>query len=146
MALRKRGKHWYGDGPADIRGELTRYSTKNEYPAEHFADAVCGCGGRQFRLRIDDTEGAAVRICDGCGTEHPIGDSAEYLDDAELEECECPCGGSAFQITAGVALYDGSSDVRWFYLGCRCPACGLTACYGDWKSESGDYRELLRRV
>ena len=25
MALKKRGKYWYGDSQADIRGELIRY-------------------------------------------------------------------------------------------------------------------------
>jgi hypothetical protein len=77
---------------------------------------------------------------------HPIGDSAEYLDDAQLEECECPCGHGSFEITAGVSLYKSSEDVRWFYLGCRCPVCGLIACYGDWKNEFEDYRKLLSRV
>ena len=42
--------------------------------------------------------------------------------------------------------YDQSEDVRWLYVGCRCPACGLTGCYGDWKNEFIDYRNLLARV
>lgn len=146
MALIKRGKHWYGDSQADISAELLRQSLLNEYPAEHFADAVCSCGGRGFRLNIDDNEGAAVRVCVSCGDEHPIGDSAEYLDDAELEECECPCGRNTFEITVGVSLYEGSEDVRWLYLGCRCSACGLIGCYGDWKNEYEGYQELLRLV
>jgi hypothetical protein len=49
-----------------------------------------------------------------CGSEHPIGDSAEYLANAEPEECECPSGGGSFEITAGVALHGGSDDVKWF--------------------------------
>lgn len=77
---------------------------------------------------------------------HPIGDSANYLDEAELEECACPCGMEAFEITAGVSLYTNSEDVRWLYLGCRCPACGLTAVYGDWKNEFDNYRKLLALV
>ena len=145
MALRKRGKYRYGDGQADIRAELLRYS-RGAYPAHHFADAVCACGGRLFRLALDDTEGAAVRTCVACGGEHPMGDSDEYLEEADLEECACPCGGSEFEITAAVSLYDDSEDVRWFYVGCRCPGCGLTACYGDWKNEYNGYRELLQRV
>jgi hypothetical protein len=146
MALRKRGKYRYGDCQADIRDELVRYSKGVTYRAEHFADARCDCGGALFRLQIDDTEGAAVRACVACAQEHPIGDSAEYLEDADLEECACPCGAEVFEITAGVALYAGSEDVRWFYVGCRCPSCGLAACYGDWKNEYNGYRELLRRV
>jgi hypothetical protein len=145
MALRKRGKYRYGDSQADVAAELQRYS-KSSYPAEHFADAVCSCVGRTFRLALDEDEGAAVRTCAACEHEHPIGDSEEYLEDAELGECECPCGGNAFEITAGVALYADSEDVKWFYLGCRCPACGLTACYGDWKNEYLGFREFLARV
>ncbi len=146
MAIVKRGKHWYGDAQADIRTELLRYSQRNAYPAHHFADAVCTCNGRTFRLHLDDGVGAAVRRCVSCGSEHPIGDSAGYLADAALDDCECPCGCDIFEITVGVSLYEDSEDVRWLYLGCRCPACGLTACYGDWKNEFEDYRELLGRV
>src|SRR3954447_6630790 len=129
MALRKRGKWWYGDSQADIRDELTRVGKLNEYVPSQFADARCGCGSRTFRLRLDENEGAAVRVCTKCEKEHPIGDSDEYLDGADLEECGCACGEEAFEITVGVSLYDGSDDVRWLYVGCRCPACGVTACY-----------------
>jgi hypothetical protein len=37
-------------------------------------------------------------------------------------------------------------DARWLYVGCRCPACGLTACYGDWKIGGGGYHDLLGSV
>jgi len=146
MALTKRGKYRYGDDQSDIREELTRYGKKNEYPAHHFADAVCTCGGKLFELAIDDDEGAAVRTCVSCKRAHAIGDSAEYLHDAETGECACPCGNEQFEITASVSLYEGSDAVRWLYLGCRCPQCGLTAVYGDWKNEFDGYQELLARV
>ncbi len=146
MALRKRGKWRYGDSQADIRAEILRYSKGVTYFAHHYADAVCVCGGKVFSLLLDDTQGAAVRRCVACPDEHPIGDSDEYLAEAELEECACPCGGEAFEITVAVSLYDDSEDVRWLYVGCRCPTCGLTAVYGDWKNEYSGYRELLARV
>jgi hypothetical protein len=146
MALQKRGKYCYGDTQADIREEITTYSESNVYVAHHFADAVCQCGARVFRLVLDDTEGAAVRRCVACSAEHPIGDSQEYLADSEPGECACPCGGEDFEITVGVSLYEGSEDVKWLYLGCRCTACGLVAVYGDWKNECEDYRGLLARV
>lgn len=146
MALQERGTHSYGDSQADICERLVRYSDANGYPAEHFADAVCGCGSRDFSLLLDDKVGVAVRVCRQCETEHPIGDSDQYLEEAELDKCECPCGSSVFEITIGVALYAESEDVRWLYVGCRCPQCGLTACYGDWKNECLDYRGLLSRV
>lgn len=146
MALRKRGSNRYGDNQADIREEITRYSELNGYLAVYFADATCKCGERRFRLSLDDNEGAAVRVCTTCNVEHPIGDSNEYLDDATLEECACPCGNEAFEITVGVSLYESSDDVKWLYLGCRCPECQLTAVYGDWKNEYPGYLELLSRV
>ena len=146
MALRKRGKYRYGDSQVDIRDELLRYSKGVEYLAQHFADAICKCGGKLFRLALDDLQGAAVRTCIACKHEHPIGDSGEFFQEAELMECACPCGGEEFEITAAVSLYDDSEDVRWFYVGCRCPACGITAVYGDWKNEYNGYQELLARV
>jgi hypothetical protein len=146
MALRRRGKWRYGDSQADIPGEILRYSKGVEYLAHHYADAVCGCGGKVFRLLLDDTQGAAVRRCVACNAEHPIGDSDEYMEEAELGECACPCGNEEFEISVGVSLYEGSEDVKWLYLGCRCPGCGLTAVYGDWKNEFIGYRELLARV
>jgi hypothetical protein len=36
--------------------------------------------------------------------------------------------------------------VRWFYLGCRCVACGVLGCYGDWKNEFNGYQQLLMNV
>ena len=147
MALRKRGRWRYGDSQADIRAEILRYSEQVGYPAEHYADAACPCGGRVFSLYLDDTAGVASRVCVACDAEaHPTGDSAEYLEEADEDECACPCGEELFEITVGVSLYPDSEDVRWLYLGCRCPACGLTAVYGDWKNEYIGYRELLARV
>jgi hypothetical protein len=146
MALTKRGKYRYGESQADIGDEVLKYSEVNGYLAQQFAEAKCACGGRVFRLRLDDTEGAAVRKCVACAQEHPIGDSDDYLTDAELEECACPCGVEEFEITVGVSLYADSEDVRWLYLGCRCSKCGLTAVYGDWKNEFNGYQELLDRV
>lgn len=146
MALQKRGRYRYGDSQADIRDEVRRYSEANAYLAHHFADAVCRCGGRVFRLLLDEDEGAAVRKCVTCAVEHPIGDSDEYLEGAELEECACPCGGEEFEITAGVSLCEDCKDIRWLYLGCRCPKCGLTAVYGDGKNEFNGYQDLLAQV
>ena len=146
MALKKRGKYRYGNSQADIRAEVRRYSKTNAYLAHHFANAACQCGGRLFRLALDENVGAAVRTCVGCKIEHPIGDSDEFLEDSELEECVCPCGGHEFEVTVGVSLYDDSEDVRWLYVGCRCPKCGLTAVYGDWKNEFNGYQDLLGRV
>ena len=146
MTLRKKKGQDYGDEQEDIVAFL-RESTANEYPAVHFAHARCdACKGRSFRVQIDDAAGVCVRTCAVCGRTHPVGDSADFLDEAELDECECPCGKETFELTVGVALYEGSEDVRWIYIGLRCVACGLVGNYGDWKNEYDDYRELLARV
>lgn len=146
MALGRRGNHRYGDSQKDIPDEIVDYSKANGYPVKHFAEAKCECGSKHFRLWLDDQAGAAMRRCVKCASERPIGDSDEYLDDAELEECACPCGHEEFQISAGVSLYEDSEDVRWIYLGLRCTKCGLTAVYGDWKNEFIGYRNLLARI
>jgi hypothetical protein len=144
--LTKRGQYWYGDGRKDVHSEIERYSERNGYLAQHFADSVCSCGSQIFRLWLDESEGAAVRQCSKCGAQHPIGDSGEYLEDAVLEECGCPCGSDDLEISVGVALYENSEDVRWLYLGCRCHQCNLTAVYGDWKNEFTSYVSLLQNV
>ena len=82
MALKKRGKWRYGDSQADIRLEILRYSKGVRYLAEHFADAVCECGSKVFGVSLDANEGVASRVCVICNpAAHPIGDSAEYMDE-----------------------------------------------------------------
>jgi hypothetical protein len=91
VTLRIRGKYRYGDNQADIREEIARYSALNAYIAHHFADSVCNCGSHVFRLLLDDAAGAAVRRCASFSAQHPIGDSKDYLEDADSGECACPC-------------------------------------------------------
>jgi hypothetical protein len=142
----KRGDYYYSDKQSEIPEEIGRYSRQNGYPAGHFADAVCQCGMRSFRLFLDDNEGCAVRVCSECEHDHYIGDSEDYVDEAELHQPSCVCEGAVFEVTVGVALYQDSNDVRWLYLGCRCIVCGLTGVYGDWKNEFTGFEELLARV
>ena len=146
MSLRKRGKYWYGDEQLDIRGELRRYSGLNGYPAEHFAEVECACAARVFTLALDEDAGVAVRTCVDCAKSVTMCDGEDYLEDAELEERSCVCGRDQFELTVGVSLYEDSQDVRWIYVGARCPACGLTGCYGDWKNEYPDFQALLSRA
>ncbi len=146
MTLTNRGEYHYGDSQADIRDEILHYSTLNGYLAQHFADAVCTCSHRTFALSLDDATGVAVRTCDACGVVHPMGDSDQFMEDARPEECACPCGNERFEITIGVSLYADSRDMKWLYLGCRCPRCGLTAVYGDWKNEYEGYEDFLGRI
>ena len=63
----------------------------------------------------------------------------------ELEGGQCVCGKSHFENSVGVSVYKGTEDVRWLYVGCRCVACGLMGCYGEWKNESVANREFVFR-
>lgn len=143
MALKKRGKYWYGDSQEDIRGELVRYGKLDDEVPTHFQDVKCACGSITFALRIDGEEGAAIRRCKVCDREHSICDGDEIASAAQLQSAECICGQDAFEITVGVSLQDSSEDVRWIYVGCHCPTCGMLGNYGDWPSESPDYRKVL---
>lgn len=146
MTLRKKRKQWYGDDHADIVAFL-RERSANNYLATKFANARCAqCEADEHAIQLDDGAGVVVRTCRVCKTSHPVGDSAEFLDEAELDDCQCPCGNEMFQLTIGVALYEGSEDVKWLYVGLRCTECGLIGNYGDWKNEFNDYKKLLARV
>lgn len=146
MPLHKRGKYWYGESQADIRDELIRYGKLDDEVPTQFKDVRCKCGGTTFRLLIDDNEGAAIRTCARCEKEHPIGDSAEYMDEVDLGECSCVCGKFQFEITVGISLYEDSNAIRRVYIGCRCPTCGLTSNYGDWCRADENYKEFLKNA
>ena len=153
MTLRKELKNWYGDDHADLREELARYGAENGNPIDSFANIKCKCGSDLFELQTDEDAGVAIRTCSQCQTEHLMGDSADYLADAEPEPHECNCRHDSFQIVVGVHRYRDedhddklSDDVRWLYIGCRCPKCSLLGCYADWKNEFEGYRKLLRRM
>ncbi|MEZ6040119.1 MAG: hypothetical protein R3C20_06415 [Planctomycetaceae bacterium] len=151
MTLVKRGDYWYGDNHADIRSELERYSDRNAYPVDDFTDIRCDCGNDTFHFLTDENAGVAIRRCSNCGCEHLMGDSADFVDEAEPSQHECICEGDVFQITAGIHRYRNqddslSHDVRWLYLGCHCPTCGLVGCYADWKNEYNGYTELLAKM
>jgi hypothetical protein len=136
-----------------LRAAIVKYSKANTYVAAHFAQSQCSnkidgeiCGGEVFSVLFDDTEGCAARTCVACEDQQAIADGEEYLDEAELETPACPCGTESFTIVVGAALYDGSTDVKWCYLGLRCTACKLAAVYGDWKCEAGDVKAFLALV
>ena len=131
-----------------LKSEIIEYSKSNVYVAEKFATSKCAaCGCDTFTVVMNEGEGVAARICTSCDSEHGIGDSDDFIDQVDaVYPIECTCGEIQFKIMAGVALYDDSEDVRWFYLGCECVACGLSGVYGDWKNEFNGYQTLLDNV
>ncbi|GLZ41983.1 hypothetical protein [Actinokineospora sp. NBRC 105648] len=111
------------------------------YPVSVVVPAVCAdCGGTEFRVAVDDTEGCAERLCVACGAFAPIADSAEHA--GELVECECPCGGNTFAVAVGFALH-ADGEVRWISLGLRCRTDGTSGVYADWKIDYAPSRHLL---
>ena len=146
MAIDRTGELWTGTDAADLEEYLAAYS-KDGYPVRRTVAARCGsCGGTVFAVTVDDEEGCAVRTCSDCADEHPMLDSAEYVDEADLEQTECPCGGEDFEVVAGFAFYDDSGDVRWVYLGLRCVFDGVLGCYADWKIDYSPTDHLLASV
>ncbi|HGK7305752.1 TPA: hypothetical protein ACJ509_003659 [Stenotrophomonas maltophilia] len=146
MTLTRKGKHWYGSEDGDIRTAIEDFSERNGYPATDYRASACACGSTLFRLFDDEAAGVARRDCVSCGKLHLMGDSAEYADEAELEAHWCLCGNESLAIHSGVALYPDSRDVRWLYIGCRCPHCQLVGVYAEWKCEAGDVEAFLARV
>jgi hypothetical protein len=142
MALVEKDGQYYGDAQADVRDCLRQYSA-DEQPAEHFADAVCSCGSRQFQLAIDEESRVAARLCTACENERVMADGDARIEQAELEICECLCGADVFEITLGIAVDTDRQNASWLYVGCRCVTCGLAGCYGDWQHETGDYQTVL---
>jgi len=146
MALTRKGKYWYGDEDGDIAAVIGNYSRAAGYPATLFRAALCSCGSARFHLFDDEVEGAARRDCVACGESHLMFDSAEYADEADPEAHECLCGSEAISIHCGVALYPDSRDVRWLYIGCRCPQCQLVGVYAEWKCGGGPVEAFMARV
>lgn len=72
-------------------------------------------------------------------------DSAEFVEDADLGEAACPCGGEIFNVAGGFALrVDG--EVRWVYIGLRCVADGILGCCAEWKIDYSPTAHLLTQV
>lgn len=145
MTLTRKGKHWYGSGDDDIL-RSSRASVNATVTPRPTTGLRSVCGSTLFHLFDDEEAGVARRDCVACGTAHLMGDSADYADEADPEAHECLCGSEALGIHCGVALYPDSRDVRWLYIGCRCPQCQLVGVYAEWKCEAGDVEAFLARV
>ena len=47
---------------------------------------------------------------------------------------------------SGVSVYEGTHDVRWYYIACRCVECNLVGVFADWKCEAGDAATFLAKA
>ena len=108
--------------------------------------AVCDrCGGRVFCVLVDDVEGAAERVCAGCGDRAFVADSEEFWEDADPGEAGCPCGSEEFETAVAFSLADDGS-VRWVTVGLRCRQDGAVGVYADWKIDYGPTDHLFGMV
>ena len=75
-----------------------------------------------------------------------MGDSVEHAHEASFEDHLCVCDADVFELLSGVALYDQSDDIRWYYIGCHCVVCDLVGVFAEWKCEAGNVGDFLSSV
>ncbi len=142
MAINKAGKLWRGESFDDL-ATYVRTHEAGGYPVAHVNEHLCSeCAGATFRVLVDDEEGCAVAICERCQAQSAVADSADHLQDADLGECACPCGGERFAVSVGFALR-ADNEVRWISVGLRCLTDGILGVYTDWKIDYAPTAHLL---
>ncbi|MEU7836834.1 hypothetical protein [Nonomuraea sp. NPDC049129] len=142
MAIDASGDLWRGEDFEDLADFLREYQPGG-YAVQQVSEAVCvGCAGKYFSVMADDLEGCVQRICVACGDASYIADSADCVNDADLEECACPCGGEEFAAVVGFA-FRSDGEVRWVSIGLRCLKDGSLGVYADWKIEYSPTAHLL---
>lgn len=143
MSVTKSGDVWYGDGFDDLADYIRDYGAGG-YEVAVVKRSVCGqCAGTTFGVQVDETgDECAQRWCLTCDDIAFIGDSEEYWESSETDDCACPCGGEEFEAGVGFALRpDG--EVRWLSIGLRCLKDGQLGVYADWKIDYTPSRHLL---
>jgi len=124
-----------------LQSVLSKYSEANGYPIERFATHGCTeCGERRCELEFDEEQGVASTRCQTCQQVTWIADSLEYKDEVEeWTHAHCTCGSTSFEVTVGLAFYQGDSKTaRWLYIGAVCSSCKNAGVYTDWKCELED--------
>ncbi|PHS16449.1 MAG: hypothetical protein COA78_03735 [Blastopirellula sp.] len=115
----------------NLEQEIKRYSKMNGYLIATYEPINCACGGKEFNLHSDDTEGGAYAVCLECKAEHDLENSRQYIEEAIFNICHCD--NDRFEIGVGKAYYDDSTDTQWVYVGASCKACELEGVYVDWQ-------------
>ncbi len=142
MAIDKSSKWWTSPLPENIKGFLEAYSS-DAYQAHDFRLSKCSCGSVIFRLEASDNDGVAKRICTNCNASHFMLDSEEYWDEATPDKWKCvECKGDKTNVGVGYSYYE-DGEVKWVYIGCRCPKCGILGCFAGWKIGYEPSRHLL---
>jgi hypothetical protein len=142
VAIKQRGTYWYGGNDEDLATYLRAFPGGG-HAVEHVRPLACPlCGDTSFFALVDDEQGVAAVDCLDCGTRTLVADSAEHIDDAELELCACPCTGETFSASVGYAMTQ-DDEVRWISLGLRCLTDGVLGVYADWKIDYVPTAHLL---
>jgi hypothetical protein len=145
VAIDKSGQYWRGENLADL-AEYLRSFQAGGYPIADVIESICAdCKGQAFRLLADDDEGCVQRICLNCGSTSFIADSADASQDADLQPCECPCGGDNFAVAVGDAQRS-DQEIRWISVGLRCLNDGTLGVYADWKIDYSPSSHLLSQA
>jgi hypothetical protein len=145
VAIDKSGDVWRGESASDLAEYMRDYEAGG-YLVGPVVEAVCsGCQGKAFKLRVDDEEGCAERVCAACGKAALMLDSEDYWDDARPKAVVCQCGTDLLEVSAAFSMR-ANGDVRWVSIGTRCTADGRLDCCADWKIDYGPSADLLERV
>jgi hypothetical protein len=135
--------HHTGDG--ELAAYIREYQGGGQ-AVSHVKDLVCArCRGTVFLLSVDDDEGCVVATCRKCLAGRPIADSAERLQDADIGECDCVCGGDTFAVAVGFAA-DQGGEVSWVTVGLRCLTDDVLGVIADWKVDYRPSAHLLTSV
>jgi hypothetical protein len=128
MTIDRSGDWWRGSAAADLDEYLAsiRGATARRVPAR------CPCGGAEFRVAVDDHDDCAARTCAVCGATHVMLESDERWEEAQPEECQCPCGADRFDVAVAVA--PGAGGPARVTVALRCVACGVLGVYAEWDS------------
>ena len=143
MAYESDGTHSYGSSFEDL-GEYLRDLQPAGWPVDHVVESVCkACGGRGFRLRIEDSGHNAERTCIDCGTVAFIAGSGEYWMDEAAETVECICGNDTFAVAVAYSMYPDDEDVRAVGVGVRCLLDRVLGSPSEWNNRDHPSRHLL---
>lgn len=139
----KTEEFWSSAVADDIDEYLKAFS---DNPALDVKPVVCSCGGDTFTVRCDRDENVIEVKCESCGKAKLLADSADYWENAEPEELECPlCLNSVYNVRVGFRRRRNGS-VRWVYIGSRCTRCRALNSPMDWKIDYEPTDEMERNI
>ena len=139
----KTDEFWASATADDIDEYLKAYSDNSALDVK---PVICGCGSDTFTIKCDQDESVIGVRCEQCGAEKLIADSAEYWDDADPEDFECPiCKNRVYNTRVGFRRRRNGS-VKWVYIGVRCTQCKALGSPLDWKIDYEPTDEMERNI